>query len=65
VQITYLKQDKTIITLIESTYILQVLFENVPIWQLFDVNFTLAHFDEQADISFRGGFKTYILPDIF
>jgi len=38
------------------------LFENVPIWQLFAVNFSPAHFDEKADIGFQAIFK---IDDIF
>jgi hypothetical protein len=44
VQTTYLKQDKTIIALIENIYVLQVFFENVPIWQMYADNFTLVQY---------------------
>jgi hypothetical protein len=44
VQITYLKQHKTINALRESIYKLKGLFENVPIWQMYTDNFTLVQY---------------------
>jgi hypothetical protein len=45
-QTTYLKQGKTLITLIESIYESEVLFDNVPIWQLFADNLIQVLCDE-------------------